>query len=300
MFTNVGSVVVLLFFILYLYITFTTPQTETGKAQFQLSDTKLFFIRLSIGIPYFFMWFATFYSARTLAIQAKKTTALQQLHTALSRGFLFLLIGTIATTILGAIRSKLLVSNPSILPGFTILINYLYVFIPATAFYQILIGLKKTDVSEKLKLSASEGHFLQALLITVVIGLVYVPLVFTNPNRQVAFNTESAASYYLSDPVMVVTLLLPTLLTWMLGIYVTLKLSKVFLKLGYENITSFINGFYLVILSSMLLQAILSLGTERLYEFGLGAILLLVYLLIFSQTGGYMLIARGVAALSNK
>ncbi len=293
-FFTLGALVVLIFFILYVVLTFITPQTATSQEQFQISDTTLFWIRLSIVVPYFLMWFATFYSMRVLKLVSEKTGEFAALGKSFSLGFLLLLIGTIATTTLGAARSFLVFSSPSFLPILTILINYLYAFLPLGAFLVMYYGLKKSEQPDTIPAKQSDGAMMQSILTAIVIGLAYVPLIFSNSNRQIAFSIDTPASYYLPDFLIIITLVLPILVGWALGIVVALKLNRKFLALDLPYARTFVNGIFLVVFASMILQAILSLGTARLYEFGLSIILILIYILIFFQTAGYVLTARGV------
>jgi len=289
-----GGLVVLIIFIIYAVLTFITPQTATSQEHFQISNTALFWIRVSVIVPYFLMWFTAFYSMRSLQLVGKKAGEFATIAKWFSLGFLLLLLGTITTTILGAVQSLLVFSSPSFLPILTILINYLYTFLPLGAFLCMYQGLKKSEQPDTFPTKQSDGAMIQSILTVVVIGLAYIPLILSNPNRQIAFSVDSPASYYLPDFLIIITLVLPILVGWALGIVVALKLNRMFLAFDLPHAGTFVNGIFLVIFSSMILQAILSLGTARLYEFGLGIILILIYILIFFQTAGYVLTARGV------
>ena len=291
-----SGLVVLIFFIIYAVLTFITPQTITSQEQFQISDTALFWIRLSILVPYFLMWFTAFYSMRSLQLVGKNAGEFATLGKSFSLGFLLFLAGTIATTTLGALRSLLVFSSPHLIPTLTILINYLYAFVPLGAFLLMYQGLKKSEQPETATIKQSDGIMIQSILTVVIIGLAYIPLIFSNPNRQIAFSVDTPASYYLPDFLIIITLVLPILVGWALGIVVALKLNRKFLAFDLPHAGTFVNGIFLVVFASMILQAILSLGTARLYEFGLGIILILIYILVFFQVAGYVLIARGVRA----
>jgi hypothetical protein len=289
-----GALVVLLFFGLYVVLTFITPQTVTSREQFHISDSALFWIRISIIAPYFLMWFLAFYSMRVLKLIGQKKGEFAVLGTWFSRGFLLLLIGTIATTVFGAIRSFLIPWSLALIPAFTIVINYAHALVPLSAFLLMYSGIRKLEQPGAHTSSKSDGVMIQSVLTALVIGFAHVSLVFTNPNRQIAVSADSLASYYIPDFLIILTLVLPILVGWAMGIAVALKLNKKFLALDLPHASTFVNGIFLVVFSSMILQALLSFGTDRLYQFGLGIILLLVYILVFVQTAGYVLTAHGV------
>lgn len=188
------------------------------------------------------------------------------------------------------------------IPVLTILTNYTHVFFPLAGFILMLRGLRihANTVPQSIPSAARSGErVIQSIGLTFLIAVAYIWLVFTNPNRQFPLTPDSPASYYLSDPMLVLTIIFPLLTSWALGIFVALETNHRLINLGFGGRAKpLMNGILLIIFSSILLQLLLSLGSSRLLALGTGGILLLIYIFVGMQATGYFLLAKGTKTIA--
>jgi len=65
-----------------------------------------------------------------------------------------------------------------------------------------------------------------------------------------------------------------------------------------RSLSSLVYGFFSVIVASIFLQALLSLGPRRLLDLGLERLLTLIYIFLILQACGFLLITRGARNLT--
>lgn len=287
--------------LLYLYLSFFAPQNPSSNA-FDLSPAQRFFLRLTILIPYIATWvFGVFGLAaldRYVALTKGSNDVLGSLLRSLRTGFTWIIAGTISVALVGAIRSYVVPDNDT-LPLFTIISNYLHVFPPLIGFliiYRGAINLRSRPEMSEYK----HGGHVPSTAIVLFISAFYIFLISTNPTRQ-ALQGSGAATYYLPDVIIGLTIVLPILVTWWIGFSVAFLMSDLVPYFTrpeiYKGITRILYGIWSIIFSSIIIQALVSLGAERLLELGLGGLLLVIYLFVFVQGLGYFLVAFGSRVL---
>lgn len=288
----------------YLGLTFFAPLTPTA-ANLQLSALQLVFLKLTVAIPYILTWTMAIYGLTILGQYLKTANntenKLMPLLAALRKGLTWIIIGLIATVLVGALKSYS-IFMPSALPAITIVTNYLYIFPLLMGIWELHKGTKKLRLLQQDAKLLLSDRIVRALII-VLLAAFYVFLVFTNPNRQVGPDAQTAASYYLPDPLIVLTIIVPIFSTWWLGFSVAFGLSDNIPRIAsaayFKAMTKILYGIWAIIFTSILLQTLLSLGTTRLLAIGLGMLLLLIYVFLLLQGLSYLFLALGIKKLKN-
>ncbi len=218
----------------------------------------------------------------------------------LAWGVMVLVWSLILATLVSSLRSRFLDVHPLVVST-TIVLNYLYALAPLLGFYLIwkairLLGYGKIAL-KRLKLPA----ILVGLGLAVVVA-GHISLVFTNPDRQIAPSNIMPATYYLPDWLIVLTVVLPVVLSWALGVLAVAGMYQYkrevpgFIYKRFMRILS--HGIILIVLGSIFLQGIQSLGPQRLLSSGLQSILLLLYIFLFVQLAGYLLVNHSAKRLT--
>lgn len=259
-------------------------------------------IRLTIAIPYLFIWLAAMYSY----LQTKRYANLispSQESTAFAKiafGILMLLGSLITATLLNSLRS-MLAQNADIRPFLTILTNYAYV-LPYLVAFIYLFNAAFELVSQQIEFTIPIMKSALYSLPLFILAYIWLEFIFTNQYRVTAPPMSLFASYYLKDSLLILTIILPSLLTWAIGLLAVIKLrmyhEKVKGIIYKKSLSAFVYGFITVILGSILLQSLLSLGPQRLLDLGLGKLLGVIYIFLLAQIIGYFSIARGANNLS--
>jgi len=218
----------------------------------------------------------------------------------LSRGIMFLVWGIIVATVISTFSSHH-PSDVSINMPATIIDNYLYSIVPLAGFYYIWRAVQLL-----VHAKAKRKQFVDLATVVPAIALAaltaaYVYLVFTNPSRQVGVGT-TPASYYLPDWLIVVSVIIPVVLSWTLGLLAVINIYRYQQKVAGFIYRRFMRtvafGVIFIIGGSILVQALLSIGSQRLAGIGLGSALGIIYLFLVLQLAGYLLVSRGSKKLT--
>lgn len=285
---------------IYSFLTLTAPNISPN--QLHISQQTLNILRLSFAIPYLLIWLSAAYSYIKIKRYAaaispsNESSAFRKVGT----GILLLLCSLVISTFASTSRN-IMVDNAQMRPILTILTNYAYVFPYLFAFILLYKSTKEFGLQNpNLKFTARNCiHYGIPL---ILLAYVWLELIFTNPYRVVPGNASKFASYYLKDSLLILTIVIPSLISWFIGLLSVIKLKiyykKVSGKIYKRALSSLVNGLSGVIAASVFLQALLSLGPQRLLDLGLEKLLGFIYLFLIIQALGFYFIARGASNLT--
>ncbi len=293
-------IMVLIIWGLYLYLLYNSPNTTSN--QLQIPQQTLDLLRITVAVPYLLIWLAAMYSytkIKRYAIAIKPSVE-SSAFDKIANGIFFLLISLILSTIASSLRNYL-VDYTQWRPALTILTNYAFVLPYLFAFFLLMRGTVEL-VSQYENFRIPYTKYLIFSIPLVLFTFIWLELIFTNESRVTSGEVSKFASYYLKDSLLVLTIVIPSLVTWVIGLRTILKIwvyHKIVKGIIYRQaLTSFIYGLMGVILGSILLQSLLSLGAQRLLKIGLSGVLQIIYLFIIIQVIGFFLIARGANKLT--
>jgi hypothetical protein len=284
-----------------IYGILTFFNSNAGSNQLHLSPTDIVLIRISIAIPYLVIWLTAAYAYLTLRAYAHSLPEGKE-HT----GFNLLSIGTgifgaslMASTLAGALKN----THPEQLTldmVLTIIGNYCYILPYCVAFYLMFRAVKHIVNRE------SQPH-ISVLTVSMVAGLMvfayfWLDLIFTNTTRTISANPSIPPTYFLNDPLIILTIVGPSFLAWVYGMLASTSFWHYYRnvkgRLYRQALSALVNGMLGVTLSSIFLNAILSLGATRILALGLGPILAIIYGFQIVLIVGFVYIARGAKKLT--
>lgn len=287
--------------LLYLCLTFFAPQMTNNT--FNFSPLQILLLKITIAFPYIATWWFAVYGLSKLeqyiAIAKEENATMVLLLSSFRTGLLWIVTSTIIVALIGVIRPYF-ATNTDISPFFTILTNYLYVFPQLIGFFLIYRGVTQLQASKEMS-EHKHTSYLLTTLVVFFIASIYLFLIATNPTRQFSSDPAIPATYYLPDVLILFTIILPILGSWWLGFSAAFTMSDIIPYLTraelYKGLTRIVYGIWSIIFTSILIQALLSLGGTRLYGLGIGVILLVVYIFVLLQGIGYLFIALGSKTL---
>jgi hypothetical protein len=289
-----------LLWIAYLYMTLNSP--DSSQNVFNISKQIIDFLRLTIALPFLFIWLAAAYSyikikRYAVAISPSKEAAAFQL---MATGIIIFMVSMVLSALISGLRTYY-VNFADLRPVLTILTNYTYVWPYLLAFILLLkssLELSRQQISVKIPLISFFIYGIPILLL----AYIWLEWIFTNQNRVIPPIESSFASYYLKDSLLVLTIVIPSLITWIIGALAIFKLRSYYHKVKgviyKQALSSIIYGLIGVITTSIILQALLSLGSRRLTELGLTSVLGVVYLFLITQGLAFFFMARGANNLT--
>ena len=277
----------------YLALSYAAPQTSSP---IKLSRLQLDLVEFSIILPYLLSWILAVYGLCTLDKYVRFGRISNELKPAFQgiyRGLAWIIVSAVSVPVLGATRPFI----PHLGHQLTILTNYLYIFPLLIGFWIMRQAMAKVLGKQKMPAQRWRSDEAVRALLVLLLSAFYIALVFSNGSRQAGPN----ASYFLPDVLIVLTIIIPACLSWWFGFSAGFMLSEITARAEsattFRAMTRILYGICTIIFISILLQALLSLGTARLADVGVGMLLALLYVFVLWQAVGYMLLALGVRAL---
>lgn len=288
-----------LFIVIYLLQNLVPAVDAKTLAKYQISATQLKLLGLTVALPYIIIWLISLVGYVRLK-QYSRTIASDKdgkAFNTISYGVLGLSLWLPLSTIISNWFTQLYHSHSAWTANLVRLDNYLNLVILFISFW--LINKDTTQLLPLIKKSSfvsTQG----AIFAYLAFAALYVLLVLHDPARTQPTDAADVATYYLSDWLIVVTLIIPRLFYWFLGLqsvqHLYLYRVKVKGKIYKAALKSFALGIAMVTGVTILLRCLQSIGS-LVQEFSLGLILGLVYLLLILLAAGYILIARGAKRL---
>lgn len=282
--------IILAFGVIYIYFTITTPTTASSE-RLGLVGLKKLIVQITFILPYIATWlFGTIAVVNLRRAQMRvQNTIVRSAYGHFAFGIACLVSAMILAAIMGQLRSYYQ-DNTSFVMFVTILNNYIWALLPLFGFILLYRGARNLIVESGKRFLDLD---IMSIAVTLLLGTAYSFLVFTNSSRQVSLDPSIPATYYLPDVLIFVTIIVPILATWFFGIRTAFMLEKIdFEGKIQSDFARFENGIWLIIFALIILQAIISLGTERFYQIGLGPTLGLLYMFLIILVIGYSLLAR--------
>lgn len=286
--------------VVYLGLVIFLPANATTLTRYNLSAAHARNLNLGVALPYIVIWFVAFFgyiklkNYSQIIIKSVDGKALSRI----SDGLLVLAIGLPVSAILSRILGYIGRSQAHLLPTTTIASIYIDLLIGLLATTIIFIGAKHLvdTVNNKIKTEPSYAVMISLALV----GTPFIYLTLTNPVRQFPSEELGRAAYYLPDALIVITVILPLLVAWYMGltaVYYILAYRKYVKGVIYRSALGFLaSGLVFIILARIAIRYLTSLNTV-ISQWSLNYLLIAVYILLVLIAIGFMLIAKGTKKL---
>ena len=283
----------------YLSLSVLSPLDDKDLAKYNLDATQARLLVLTIAIPYIVIWLIALIgylrlNAYVALIKKDKDGAAFK---TITQGVLLLALWLPLSTITTSIFRLIYDAHPSMTANLVRLDNYLSVIYLFAAFVVLYIGTRKLlPLVKRPRFLSSEG----IVLAYIAFSALYVMLIFQDPAHEFPTESVTQSSYYEPAWLIVISLAIPRLIYWFLGIqavqniYIFSKHVKG--KLYQRALSNLAIGLAGVITMTIVLRCLQSLSSV-FGDLGLGVVLLIVYLLLISISIGYVFIAKGAKSL---
>ena len=287
--------------LLYLLQIFAIPADARSLNRYNLSGTEAKLIALSFAIPYIVIWFTALYGYIKLKGYSLSIIGNQEgkAFSMIANGLLVLAFWMPISTILTNLGTWISQRDPSLKPETTIISNYVTLGFTLLAFVLIYRGAQKLKpILKKYGTKIDYQSFFPELF--VMASALFIYLTFTNDARTAPTENVPLATYYLPDALILITIVLPYIAVWYLGMNAArliqiyrLRISGTLYKNALQNLA---RGVICVIISLISIRYLASM-TSVFSDATLKFILLLVYALLIVIAIGYIFIAVGARRL---
>ncbi len=283
---------------LYVLLIFILPTNRTVMETHDLTVVQYRVLLFALALPSLLAWLAAFIGYARLYEYSKSVAATSEGSSfqQLAKGCAWLAWSLPAPIILSFLLNAYANSHPHFRPTATIISNYLYLIIPLIALS--LIGIASRALTTSASLTFSVARARGIIIGFVVAGLLYC--YFTFQQFDLTSFTSTNNPYYLPLSLMVVSVIIPYLYAWFIGLLAAFEIatfSKNVKGLLYRQaLRMLVLGLVAVVVSSIALQYINTISPRDGY---LVLDLKLVFVTVFRLlTGlGFVLIAVGANRL---
>lgn len=289
----------LIFTIAYAMISFVRPVDHTTTTKYHLTSSRAHEIVLAVILPYIIIWviaFAGYLRLRAYSDGLGDSPDGKAFRT-ISTGVMWFTFWLPLSNLSTAVSSAIYTAHPSLTATMIQIVTYVNVLLLLPAFIWVARGSKGLLDLVRVR---HRPPTTALVLIFLIFTILYTTLVLHDPFRQISSVAGTKATYYLSDWVLVTTVLIPRLLSWFLGVVAVQnimlyrrRVNGVIYKAALQDLGW---GLGAVVLGIVVLRTIQSL-TSSLNRLNLGTILLIIYVLLIILAIGYVYIARGARKL---
>lgn len=284
---------ILLVMAIFVFMIFM-PASPTLMEQYSLSAGQYRVLYFIVMLPFAAIWFTAAYGCMKLRQYASTISDTPEgpgMQT-LSNGFCWLTWGMPIQSLLNMIVSSIANLNPGFLPAATIINNYVALFFPLIAFIYISNGARSLILQSKEQLTASMAKNIQLLF--VGLGVVYCFLTFRNLDLNSLGSSENV--YFLPVWLLVLTLIVPYLYSWFIGLLAAYEIKIVAAKvkgtLYRQALQLLASGVVLIVVSQIAGSYIRSV-VPRTNRVSLSLLLMFIYLFYMIIAAGFVLLAMG-------
>ncbi len=260
-------------------------------------------LRLTILLPYLFIWLAALFSILRFTKYLKLISYRAPEYDGfkiITKGLWMLLAVVVIPSFIGLI-SAYYPDSVSVQKTITILRNDITVIFYLAAFYFLWRGSGKLSVAlikEKIK---DKSVYVFSLLLTALLSIGFVWFVINNPYRTFSDVPTIRPTYFLTDISIFLTIIIPYVVIWLLGLLTIFNFRSLSRKISgiiYKNSFNLISRGIIIIISLLIALQFLSQASTYLSQASLAVILIIIYLILFAVAAGYLYIAYGAKELA--
>ncbi len=290
--------------VIYVVLTFMAPADE-AIVRYGLTYAQLNLIRATFLIPYLFIWLMAGYAFNRFYAYSKmiKDSPESQSFKRITEGVLLLMLVIIVPPLISLLSAY----NPGDMQTeklVRIFSNYITIIFYLGSFWQLRQGSKhlmEIFASKTQDQKDLFSHRKYVFLFMILLSAGYVYMIFYNQFRTNSADPLIRSTYFLPDPLILLTIVVPYILIWLWGILAIVNLKKhaknvegIVYKKAFSNTA---NGLVAIIGLSISLQ-FLSQMASFIGKARISVILGIIYILLLVIAIGYFFIARGVRALT--
>jgi hypothetical protein len=287
------------FAIIYLAQSLLYAPSAQAMEKYQVSVAQIKLLTLAVALPYVLIWVISAFAYRNLWRYNTKISGHKDGDSFqwLTLGVLLLTLWLPISAVVARFTSQYYTNHPDAIEVMVRINNYTNLALLLSAYTLLFVGAKKLTALNKEKI-----HFLPKSLVGIyaVFSAWYIYLVLNDAARSTAVRAVEAATYYLPDPLIILTLVIPRLLMWLLGLAAVYKIYqyKKYVKgtLYKEALARFALGLGWIVAATIVLRLFQTIPI-RVSHLNLGAVVAIVYLLLLLLGVGYALLLQGTKRL---
>lgn len=280
--------------VLYIGLVLGLPIDPEMLAQYSVSEFTARLVIISFAVPGIIIWLMSFYGFIRFREygQIIKNEKEGPAFNKLVQGLMVLSFSLPINSILGSLLDFIAYKNPGFVSSATIIRNYLTLGYQLAAFSLIAIGA----LGLRNTLKNRQGRSSQKLAIaTIIFSSAFTWLILASP-----FTQNIGNIYRLPEWLVLLTLVIPYLITWYMGVMAVKNLAiyQINVKgiLYRQALSKLTKGIGLIVSLSIVIQLLMTLATDISAE-NVSSVVLLVYAFLALYAISFGLVAKGARHL---
>jgi hypothetical protein len=267
--------------------------------KYDITLDQLHLLTLSVIIPYIIIWFIGLvgYMRMKVYVSALGDSDDGKAFGTLALGILMLVIWLPTSVLLSGVASGYYGQHPDATGTQIRIVNYFNVVVLFAAFYYLYMGSKQLGIVSRVK---SHGLTQRQSFYFMIFSVLYTFVALSDSVRRASHDPTVVATYYEPDWLIVLTIIIPRLISWFIGLaavanimWYRKKVKGAIYKLALRHLAI---GVGIVVFAVIILRVLQSLNSV-LGQSNLGLLFLLVYILLAVIGAGYVYIAKGATRL---
>ncbi len=286
--------------IISVFYTIVTLSAPLNLNRFNLTPNKTHLLQITLLLPIVMIWWIAAYGAERFKLytsqikQHKDGRAFDKIST----GLVILVVSIILNGLFSVLRGWAYMDGW--LAAFTNMSNHMAVIGPLIAYSYMYVGSVELKKLVK-KRPANSKNLLAVVILMLVIVAVYLKFLLSYKYLSATPDPTRYSSYYMSSTMVFLTIALPYIVGWFLGIkaaFNIIEYRQTVKGVLYKSMLLKLVIGILVVIGFYFVVQLLTLFSTFIARAGLGSILLIVYLLIIAYSIGFLFIAAGAKQLS--
>jgi|GEM_PF-4376095 len=289
--------------LIFAIATYLTPASGALLHKYHLTVVQLRIIDTLVILPLVAIWATAFYGAsifESYALSIKRHKDGAALRT-ISYGVSILAAGTVVTSVVAALFGYYSGSHLSFVRPQVIISNYLTMLITAAAFGFMYAGAARLAGLTGKKFHPSGDATYNGFCIALIVLYTYLFLNRLPAARHIPLTATSHSAYFIPTGLIVITLLIPYLISWYVGALAVRLLWFYQKNIGgklYTHDVGFLSLGIGVVIAGSIITQILTVLTGQLQNLSTAAVIALIYCFLMIIAAGYIPIAVGVKKLA--
>ena len=297
--------IIIVLWVVSIILSFFVESDPATLSRYNLTERDLTLVRIGLGIPMLFIWGVVLWGTQSFMRYARriKDSVDGAGFKNIALGILFVLLGMIASsyiTNIGNLIKESAMDPDRVKETLGLISRYSSILFALISYGFFFAGSRKLLGSISSKLSLKQ--FMPYLIGFLIASIAFAVLVFQNSYRSVSVDPLITAPYHgLSDPLILLTIVIPTIISWFLGLMALSGISA-FRKntpgVIYKDVLkNFHFGISLVIIMSIALSWV---GQFSAYwaSVGFGFILFIIGIIFVVWILGYLIAGIGARKLN--
>ena len=283
---------------IYLGIILFLPANKAALHNYNLTSSAYHLLLFLVVLPFIAIWFGAFYSYGRLRqySDAILNTPEGKYFSTLANGFKWLAVGAAVSAILTSVLNAIADSHPHFTPAAAIIGNYASLLVPLVGYSYISTATRGLNIRAKITITSSATKLL--IFSFMLVGVVYCFATFRQLDLHALTSTNNP--YYLPAWLMILTLIVPYLFSWFVGLLAAYELylySRHTSGVFYQRSLRLLSYGVIAVITSSIVVQYLRTATPRSGHLALNTVLLIINIAFIFMGTGYILVSLGARQL---